>query len=246
MSNIIFAGVGSNSVNVVIERFPPRPIPLRRYTLEPIPGRSGGLLFDEGGYDNVQQIYEIYVREGGGLNFQESCQKVAEWLLGPIGYQKLSDSYDNNQSYRYAYFAGPTDIANILNRFGRAEIVFDCKPFRYLASGDVSEMIYSPGDTITNPTGFDSEPLLELKGLDHGAPVTIGIGSYTISISELIDGMVIDCELMDCYKGTTNLNNLITLSPTHKFPKLAPGVNNITVDGIDLSHLEITPRWRTL
>lgn len=246
MSTIVFGGRATTSL--VIERYPARPVPARRYTVEQIPGRSGDLLFDDGAYDNVEQVYEVYIRKGeNAASFQKACNEVAEMLLKPSGYQKLMDPFDPDV-YRMAYFAGPTNIANILNQFGRAELVFNCKPWRYLKSGDDLVVIDIDGGTITNPTEFESEPLIRITGTD-GAPITIGIGNYTITIPELVDGMIIDCELMDCYKGTTNLNSLITLSPTHKFPKLVPGENNITVTGDQQYggyHVEITPRWRTL
>ena len=245
MSNIIFAGVASNQVNAVIERFPARPIPTRRYNVDQIPGRSGDLLTDLGAYDNMEQTYEIYIRQDGGTTFQESCNMVAEWLLKPIGYQKLSDSYDNHGSYRYAYFAGPANVASVLNQFGRAEIVLNCKPFKYLTIGD-NQVTINGVYTITNPTGFDAAPLIQVKGASGYGTSTIQIGSYTISLSDVVDDMIIDCELMDCYKGTTNLNSLVTLSPTYTYPKFVPGSNAVKLTGAGINAIKVTPRWRTL
>ena len=66
---------------------------------------------------------------------------------------------------------------------------------------------------------------------------------YRLVVNGINDGyVVIDSELMDCYKGLTNKNNDVTLT---EFPKFAPGANNITFDG-DITSLEILGRWRTL
>lgn len=238
--SLTFAGVSSDSVNVVVERYPSRPIPGRRYNIQTIPGRSGDLLLDEKAFDNVEQTYEIYIRKNGATTFQESCVKAAEWLLLPVGYQELSDSYDPN-TFRYGFFSGPADVANVLNQFGRTEIVFNCKPYRYLTSGKTAQTI-TGSTTLTNPTGVASEPLIVVHGTGAG---TIGIGSYTVTISAIDDGMTIDCELMDCYNGANNRNNLITLSPTYEYPKLVSGSNTITISG-GVTSIAVTPRWRTL
>lgn len=239
--SLTFAGVSSDSKFVVVERYPARPIPQRRYTVQNIPGRSGALLMDEGAFNNVEQEYEIYIRSDGGTTFQEACQAAAEWLLMPAGYQKLSDSYDPD-TFRWAYFSGPADVANALNVMGRTTIEFMCKPWRYLTSGDTAQTITAASSTLTNPTSVPARPLIVVHGSGAG---TIGIGSYTVAISAIDDGMTIDCEVMDCYNGTYNRNNLLTLSPTYEYPVLVAGSNTITISG-GITSLELTPRWRTL
>lgn len=97
-------------------------------------------------------------------------------------------------------------------------------------------MEYESSDGMTNPTMFPSEPLARVYGSGSfemdGVTVTVDTdGEYTD----------IDCELMDCYEGSTNRNNAVTFS-TYDFPKLQVGENSINIiDGI--SGIEITPRW---
>lgn len=235
-----YANVSSDDVNVVVERYPSRPIPARRYNIQQIPGRSGDLLFDEGAYDNVEQIYEIYIRQTSAETFQKSCRMAAEWLLLPVGYQKLFDSYDPD-TYRLGFFSGPSDVENALNQMGRTTIAFNCKPYRYLFSGETAQTFSSNG-SISNPTGVASRPEIVIHGSGAGV---LGVGSYTVSISAIDDGMVLDCEAMDCYNGGNNRNNLITLSPAFEYPQLLPGANAITISG-GITSIELTPNWRTL
>lgn len=239
--SLTFAGISSDAVNVVVERYPARPVPSRRYQVTQIPGRSGDLLFSEGSFANVTQEYEIYVREASGSTFQNSCRLAAEWLLLPVGYQRLEDSYDPD-TFRLGYFVAPKDISNTLNQLGRATISFGCKPWRYLYSGEVVKTVSASPDSITNPAGFDALPKIVVHGSGAGV---LGIGDYTVAISAIDDGMVIDCETMNTYNGAQNRNNLITLSPTFEYPRLTPGATMITFSG-GITSVEITPRWRTL
>lgn len=238
--SITFAGISSDSVNLIVERYPARPIPSRRYTVQTIPGRSGSLLMDEEAFNNIEQAYEIYIRENGATTFQESVTAAAAWLLAPSGYQRLVDSYDPD-IYRMAYFSGTASITNALNRLGRATIKFNCKPWRYLNSGDTAVTVSGSG-SLTNPTQFASRPKIVLTGTGAG---TIGIGSYTVTLSDCEDGLTIDCETMDCYTGSVNRNSWITLSPTYEYPELVPGVNNVEITG-SITAAAITPYWRTL
>lgn len=104
-------------------------------------------------------------------------------------------------------------------------------------TGDVTATIAFPQDqfTITNPTLFDSQPLLRVYG--EG---TLGINSQSVTITQADEYTDIDCEMMDCYKGTEN-KNLFVQFTDYNFPVFKPGTNNISLSGI--TKVEITPRW---
>ena len=70
------------------------------------------------------------------------------------------------------------------------------------------------------------------------------VGNYSISINNITDGMVIDSEIQDVYKGTINCNSSVSFD---EFPKLVAGDrgNYITFNG-GISYIEIIPRWWTL
>lgn len=93
--------------------------------------------------------------------------------------------------------------------------------------------------TVFNPTDFTAYPLIKVNGTGDGS---FTIGNKTVSIDNIDGYMYIDSELMDCYKGPINMNPNVTLT---EFPKLAPGINNITFTG-DITSLEILGRWRAL
>lgn len=97
-------------------------------------------------------------------------------------------------------------------------------------------MKYSAGDDMRNPTMFPSSPLIKAYG--DGSFTMDGV---TITIANTTTYTVIDCELMDCYEGSTNRNKDVTFS-TYDFPKLQPG-DNVISNILGITALEITPRW---
>lgn len=108
--------------------------------------------------------------------------------------------------------------------------------YQYSAYDELIYARYTYSDYMSNPTVFDSEPLIRAYG--NGSFTMDGV---TITITNATSYTDIDCEMMDCYEGTTNRNNDVTFS-TYDFPKLRPGDNAVTiVTGI--TALEITPRW---
>lgn len=89
--------------------------------------------------------------------------------------------------------------------------------------------------TLDNPTLWNSQPLIRAYGAG-----SFGINSDTVTISTADVYTDIDCEMMDCFKGTANKNANVSFSG-YDFPTLKLGENNFTMTGI--TKLEITPRW---
>ncbi len=91
-------------------------------------------------------------------------------------------------------------------------------------------------DTLTNPTRFASKPLIRAYGTG-----VIRVNGITITISACDSYVDIDCDMMDCYEGSTNRNKDVTFS-SYDFPTLAPGDNTFEiVSGV--TALRVTPRW---
>lgn len=91
------------------------------------------------------------------------------------------------------------------------------------------------GLRVTNPTLFDALPFLRVYGTG-----ILGIGSHTITITAADVYTDIDCEMMDCFKGSANKNQYVQFSG-NDFPTLKPGVNGFTFSGI--TKVEVKPRW---
>lgn len=236
MSMIVWAGVPSYSCGVVVERYPDQPGPARLYETVSVPGRNGQLYIDSGAFDNYTQDYEVYFNANKNKT-PDGARAVRAWLQSPIGYQRLEDSYDPDY-FRMAFYAGPAQIENEMNLFGRVTITFNCKPQRWRKDGEIATLFTESGNAIYNDL-FPSLPLIKVNGTGQGKLV---IGNYTIQLSEIDEYVMIDSELQDAYKGTQNKNSTISVSD---FPVLVHGENIITWTG-EITSVEITPRWWTV
>lgn len=95
---------------------------------------------------------------------------------------------------------------------------------------------YTPTDSMINPSVFPSKPLIRAYGTG-----TFDINDITITITTSSTYTDIDCDLMDCYEGSTNRNNSVSFS-TYDFPILQPG-ENLVQNLVGVTLVEITPRW---
>ena len=235
---ITWNGITSDSLNCIVERYPIYTVPRRKQSAISVPGRNGDLLLQQQSYSNYIQAYDVYLSgPRNGSKMPEVAQAVAAWLnVG--GYQKLIDDYTPD-SYRMAFFQGPMDLENTFNLYGRATIEFNCKPQRFLNSGDTAQTISTSGGTITNPTAYNAKPLIAVYG---SRAATLQVGEYVCKLSSIDESITLDSDTENAYKGTTNLNSKVTIPD---FPELVPGANTITWTG-GITSVEIIPRWWTL
>lgn len=196
-----------------------------------VPGRNGDVIIDNGRYNNTDVSYTCYCKD-----LSANMKAVRQWLCRP-GYFKLTDTYDPLY-FRYAAFASKLKVDELLKNVGKAELVFNCRPFRYSVAGQTKQTLTASG-TITNPESFPALPYIKITG--SGA-VTLTIGAKAYSFTSIPTYLEIDSELMCCYKGSTLYNNRIGFA---EFPVLQPGNNSISWTG-SVTKVEIIPNWRTL
>ena len=127
-------------------------------------------------------------------------------------------------------------MENLLGRYGKAVLQFDCKPQRFLKSGEFPITISGSG-TLYNPTGFTAQPLIRAYGTGE-----FSINGRSVTINEANEYTDIDCDIQDAYKGVVNCNANIVVGK--EFPVLDSGRIEVSMTGI--SKLEIIPRWWTI
>lgn len=208
--------------------------PARNYDTIAVPGRNGLLYIDNNRYDNVDVVYKgSFIFE----NYDQNMRAMRSWLLSPAGYTRLEDTYHPDE-YRMAVFKGPIDPDTWYDlTAGQFDLTFDCKPQRFLKSGE-PEYPIAQDSVLYNPTQFKALPLIE----------TWGVGSFTINGVRISIGVdyrptYIDCELQTAYGGSAvkvNCNNYLTLTDK-VFPSLDPGANEIKLGS--LTKMSIIPRW---
>lgn len=237
MGIIIFNNISSLDCNVQVERPPSYQMPERDYDVVHVPGKSGDIVIDNGSYQNTTRAYQIST---GSLekDFTLMANVISEWLYSATGYARLEDSYEP-EYYRLAMYRSSGSIENLLGQAGRMTISFDCKPQRFLKTGDESFKFTSTGKLL-NPTGFKSLPIIIVNGNGDGV---LRIGDYTVIISDVNPSITINSEIQDAYNGTVNLNSKIILNDG--FPKLSPGENEVSFSG-NITSVEVIPKWWTL
>lgn len=227
-------GKSSDDIGVIVERYPSFNIPARKEEKISVPGRNRDIVIQQNAFENITQRYEIYI-SAERPKIPIISHLVTEWLCVP-GYNMLEDSYWLDYFYLATYHGG-LEIENIMNRFGRATIEFDCGPQRFLKHGtDVIEI--RAATTLMNEYPFDALPLIKVYGTGSG---TLTVGDTTVSLSGISSYIMLDSDVQNAYKGTSNQNSKMTGA----FPKLHAGENTIAWTG-DITGIDITPRWWTI
>lgn len=150
-----------------------------------IAGRSGDYLLDKGRWKNIDVTYTCGCFGEDQDEFAKKIRNFRNLLASRYGYHRLVDSY-NPEEYRLGVFKNPVDVdSQSMKRAGEFDVTFNCKPQRYLMSGETEQAITS-GEKLYNPTPFDSNPLLAVKG--YG---TIEFNGYTIELQNETLGDII-------------------------------------------------------
>lgn len=217
-----------------------------------IPGRNGDLIVDKGRYKNVPVSYPASICD----DFAANAEAARAWLGSRVGYCRLEDDYDP-EHFRLARFQGPLSFTpGFLNKTAEATIRFDCKPQRFLKSGDEPIPLELNGvTTVSNFTAFPAKPLIKVKCSED---FTVTIDKTTVQPAGIgvhkVDGhnsYIIDTESMlvyppgvgDVYPDTYIKGTLVdglALLPGGNFVEV-----RCRVEGA-LQEAQIIPRWWTL
>lgn len=160
-----FGGINSADYGVYITGKAVYNAPERAVEQVDIPGRNGAFLMDLGRFENIEVTYPCGIPGDDQTDFAEKISEFRNAILSKRGYQRLTDEY-NPSEYRMASYVSGMEVEAVEGQqgtVGEFELTFNCKPQRWLVNGETAITVQS-GDTLTNPTLFDSEPLLEVEG----------------------------------------------------------------------------------
>lgn len=181
-----FDGENSGDYGVYITGSAVYNAPERDVEMIKIPGRSGAFVKDNGRFENIEVTYPAGIYAESQEDFAQALSDLRNMLASRKGYVRLTDEY-NPEEYRMAVYKSGLNVdPAAFQRAGEFTITFDCKPQRWLTSGESAVTIANSGDTITNPTLFEASPLLEIDG--YG---TIGFNGYEIELINEVMGEVL-------------------------------------------------------
>lgn len=184
-NGLTFDGINSLDYGVYITGEAVYNTPERDVESIEIPGRSGDYLQDNGRWKNIEVTYKAGVFGDDQSEFASKIRNFRNALASRIGYKRITDTYNPNE-YRLGAFVKPVEVEpKSMNRTGEFDIIFNCKPQRWLTSGE-DEVTVETGDVVTNPTPYDASPLLMVEGYGN-----IGFNGYEIDIVNEVFGDVI-------------------------------------------------------
>lgn len=181
---LTFGGASSKDYGIYITGTGVYNAPERDVEMITIPGRNGDLVLDNGRFSNIEVTYHCGVFGDSQANFAEAVSEFRNLLCSRLGYMRLTDDYNLNE-YRMAVYKNGLDVTADAVRAGEFDITFDCKPQRFLTSGENTITVTS-GDEITNPTLFPASPMLMLDGVGD-----VNIGDYTITVNDVPFGWIV-------------------------------------------------------
>ena len=158
--------------------------PERAVEMISIPGRNGAFALDHGRFENIEVTYPAGIFAENETDFAQAISNFRNFLCSKEGYCRLTDEYNPNE-YRMAVYKSGLEVEPAQLRAGEFTITFECKPQRWLTSGETATTVANNG-TLTNPTLFPSSPLLAVTGYGE-----IGIGGETIALDNVLVGDVV-------------------------------------------------------
>lgn len=181
-----FDGKSSREYGVYITGAAVYNAPERAVEMISIPGRNGAFALDQGRFENITVTYPAGIYADNETDFADAISDFRNYLCSRSGYCRLTDEY-NPDEYRLAVYKSGLEVEPALLRAGEFNITFECKPQRFLTSGETAVAVANNG-TITNPTLFPSNPMLEVKGYGN-----IKFNGHSIDIyNETLGNVLLD------------------------------------------------------
>lgn len=227
--NFIYDGNSSKDFNIVVTKVIGRhDTPERDIESVEIPGKDGSLHNDNGSYKDKKIEIECYIKD----EVSKYSRLINSWLYNKFEIKELW--FDDEPDIFYEGLCiNKISFSETFKYFNECKITFECKPHKRLFEDNINITI--SGTTFYNPTDYESNPILKIYG---NGDINLTINNNIINLTNVVDYVVIDSQLIDCYKDTILKNNYMS----GEFPKLQAGENVISWTGT-VSKIEVTPNW---
>lgn len=236
-----FDGINSKDYGVFITGEAVYNAPQRDVEFITIPGRNGAYALDHGRYENIEVTYPAGMFADNEADFADGINAFRNAICSTTGYCRLEDDY-NTGEYRMAVYMTGLEVTPAQLKAGEFNITFTCKPQRFLTSGETAVAL-SSGDDITNPTLYDSKPLLQVWGYGD-----IDIEGQTLAVNSSPLGVIVllpatntgpinyqDYDTSLVNNGDTIMMGDINYTSSNWLPKTISSIDSITAtpDAID-------------
>ena len=196
-----------------------------------IPGRNGDLIWETGSYENRSGSASCFCLQ---KEVEKAISSAGRFLMGKKGYRRLETSNDPDH-YWMARVENSPRIEQRLRMFAPFEIGFDCKPQRFVKSGE-NAIEFTENGLLFNQYGQVALPIITLYGQGIGS---LTIGDCVVEVKALDGTLYLDSDTQNAYNDNGN-QNLNINAPV--FPVLGDGEIPIAFSG-GIERVEIIPRW---
>lgn len=227
-------GVDSGTKGIIVEKQAQYIRPQERIERIEIPGRSGTLT-----YKRVRPVYDVvlyapqcYVRP------DVRPETIGDYLSGSgkIIFGSMPDRIFE------AHLINQIPFASGSEKYGYKLFtpIFECQPYAFEISGQNTQELTQNGIHLDNKGNTDALPWLQVYGSGN---IGIEIGSTSLQLKDINDGVTIDSEamtVMDLAEEHFAFSNF-----EGEYPVLKTGNCRIAWTG-DVQKIVIKPRWRFL
>lgn len=258
MGTMIFNGISTVDLGVVIQTPPIYEFPVKRVDSVQIQGKNGDIIIDKNSFNNVNREYNIASVFRKNDSFISNVRVLVDWLSSVSGYARLEDSYEP-EYFRLAMYRSGGQLPNFYDKATAMIVRFECKPQRFLKSGEIQEEFTRSTHPdagfhkIENNTNYVALPEIKvtngfvdievLNGEDPNNPTRST--KITLTDQTILSEITIDSDIQDVFTQTSFINNKIQM--TNGFPKLYPGTNWIKITYMSNDTVVmLKPRWWVL
>jgi len=148
----VFNGKKSSDFGVWASELSLMESPAKKVEIIEVAGRNGDIIIEDGSYENVDlKFKDCFIINDFAKNFS----RLKAYLYRQKGYKRLETPWLPDE-YRLAEFDGDiSPTIRVWEGFGKFDITFNCKPQRFLKSGEEPITIIPPyilANTVRTPT----------------------------------------------------------------------------------------------
>lgn len=140
LNKLIFGGLDTSDYGIAITGSGTFSAPERDVDFIEVPGRNGDLSIDNGRYKNIEVTYPANIPRQFAAKFGNFRADISR----KRGYQRLEDTYHPDEYRQGVLVEGLNPDVTALNRGGQFDLKFNCKPQRFLKSGDMPITLLPP------------------------------------------------------------------------------------------------------
>ncbi len=268
--NLKINHIDLSQFGVLVEHYPTEVHAQRKIDTVSVPGRNGDLIFAQDAFDNVTESIDIAVKPCGGRTRDENIEMLCGILLSSKDFLRIEcDGWakcGGEDIFRVGYYSGTLEIQNLLAKYSRAVLKFNCKPQRFLKSGEIPIELASGAHYLKNPTAYKAYPIVKFypshtevnyaSGIFRlyadavelsGAARPIKSFDLSNTVFENTDCVTADFEnLMVTAADGSDYRDKIVSADKFWQPHFEPSVGHCIYANPFYEKIEIIPRWYTI